>query len=161
MPHPIFVRCPDNNSIESRVTSSWESSVIRAKTLPICRCKQRPNSSSESISKPHSAAVHMAEAGIPMDEIAQYLGHENVDVTRSVYARFSPTYLRKAASVLEYDDLRFNEPKNASFLDQQALQSLDNLVAVAVYLEPVSRPQSLLTGKRIGNFAESSPYGCI
>jgi integrase len=53
----------------------------------------------------HSAAVHMAEAGIPMEEIAQFLGHENVDVTRRVYARFSPTYLKKAASALEYDDL--------------------------------------------------------
>lgn len=50
----------------------------------------------------HSAAVHMAEAGIPMDEIAQFLGHNDINVTRKVYARFSPTYLRKAASVLEY-----------------------------------------------------------
>ena len=53
----------------------------------------------------HSAAVHMAEAGISMEEIAQFLGHSSVEVTRKVYARFSPTYLRKAASVLEYDDL--------------------------------------------------------
>jgi integrase len=53
----------------------------------------------------HSTAVHMAEAGIPMEEIAQFLGHDDVNVTREVYARFSPDYLRKAASVLEYDDL--------------------------------------------------------
>jgi integrase len=53
----------------------------------------------------HSAAVHMAEAGISMEEIAQYLGHSNVNVTRSIYARFSPDYLRKAAAALEYDDL--------------------------------------------------------
>jgi integrase len=53
----------------------------------------------------HSAAVHMAEAGIPMEEIAQYLGHSDVDVTRSIYARFSPDYLRTAAAALEYDDL--------------------------------------------------------
>lgn len=43
----------------------------------------------------------MAEAGIPMEEIAQYLGHANVEVTRKVYARYSPDYLRKAASALE------------------------------------------------------------
>lgn len=43
----------------------------------------------------------MAEAGIPMEEIAQYLGHANVEVTRKVYARYSPEYLRKAASALE------------------------------------------------------------
>lgn len=53
----------------------------------------------------HSAAVHMAEAGIPMEEIAQFLGHNNVAVTRKIYARFSPNYLRGAASALEYDDL--------------------------------------------------------
>jgi integrase len=53
----------------------------------------------------HSAAVHMAEAGISMEEIAQYLGHSDVDVTRRIYARFSPDYLRKAAGALEYDDL--------------------------------------------------------
>lgn len=49
----------------------------------------------------HSAAVWMAEAKVPMEEIAQYLGHDDVSTTRKVYARFSPDYLRDAASVLE------------------------------------------------------------
>lgn len=49
----------------------------------------------------HSAAVAMAEAGIPMAEIAQYLGHSDVSVTFRVYARYSPDYLRRAASVLD------------------------------------------------------------
>lgn len=53
----------------------------------------------------HSAAVHMAEAGISMDEIAQFLGHSDVKITRDVYARFSPDHLRTAAEALEYDDL--------------------------------------------------------
>jgi integrase len=53
----------------------------------------------------HSAAVHMAEAGIPLSEIAQFLGHSNTRVTEEVYARFSPGYLQGAASALEYDDL--------------------------------------------------------
>jgi integrase len=53
----------------------------------------------------HTSAVHMAEHGVPMDEIAQYLGHSNVEVTRTVYAKFSPEHLRKAAEALEYDDL--------------------------------------------------------
>lgn len=51
----------------------------------------------------HSAAVHMAEAGVSMEEIAQYLGHSDVNVTRRVYARFSPTFLQNAAAALEYD----------------------------------------------------------
>ena len=52
----------------------------------------------------HSAAVHMAEDGVPMEEIAQFLGHNNINVTRLVYARFSPDYLRRAAAALEYGD---------------------------------------------------------
>jgi integrase len=49
----------------------------------------------------HSAAVWMAEDGVPMEEIAQYLGHSNTEITRRVYARFSPDYLRNAAKALE------------------------------------------------------------
>jgi integrase len=49
----------------------------------------------------HSAAVWMAEARIPMEEIAQFLGHTNPEITRRVYARFSPDYLRNAARALE------------------------------------------------------------
>lgn len=49
----------------------------------------------------HSAASWMAEGGIPMAEIAQYLGHTNPSITYKVYARYSPDYLREAASVLD------------------------------------------------------------
>ena len=51
----------------------------------------------------HTAAVHMAESEIGMEEIAQYLGHSDVETTRRVYARFSPTYLRNAAKTLEIE----------------------------------------------------------
>lgn len=50
----------------------------------------------------HTAAVWMAEDGVTMDEIAQYLGHSSSRVTYAVYARFSPTYLRRAAEALEF-----------------------------------------------------------
>lgn len=49
----------------------------------------------------HSAAVWMAEAGIPIPEIAQYLGHSNPATTYSIYARYSPEHLRKASKALE------------------------------------------------------------
>jgi len=86
----------------------------------------------------HSAAVHMAEAGLSMEVIAQYLGHEDVNVTRKVYARFSPTYLKQAASVLEYDDLRtsrFNEPEEHY---SNPMQVIEKMVEDAVGCEPVS-----------------------
>jgi integrase len=45
----------------------------------------------------------MAEDRVPMEEIAQYLGHTDINTTRKVYARYSPDYLRRAAGALEYD----------------------------------------------------------
>lgn len=50
----------------------------------------------------HTAAVWMAEAGRPMAEIAQYLGHADDRITQRVYARFSPDYLRSAAEALTW-----------------------------------------------------------
>ncbi len=49
----------------------------------------------------HTAAVWMAEAGTPMAEIAQYLGHRDSRVTEAIYARFSPDHLRRAADALD------------------------------------------------------------
>jgi integrase len=49
----------------------------------------------------HSAAVAMIEAGVPIEEISQFLGHTNIKVTMSVYARFSPDRFKRAAKALE------------------------------------------------------------
>lgn len=49
----------------------------------------------------HSAAVWMAEARVPMEEVAQFLGHSSPAITYKVYARYSPSYLRRAASALD------------------------------------------------------------
>lgn len=54
----------------------------------------------------HTAAVHLAEAGVPMAEIANYLGHEDSRVTERVYARFSPSHLRSASNVLDFATIR-------------------------------------------------------
>jgi integrase len=50
----------------------------------------------------HSAGVWMAQANIPMQKIAQYLGHTTTRVTERVYARYSPTFQRDAAEALEF-----------------------------------------------------------
>lgn len=49
----------------------------------------------------HSAAVWLAEDGHTMDEIAQFLGHNDSRVTARDYARYSPTHLRKLAKSLD------------------------------------------------------------
>lgn len=54
----------------------------------------------------HSAAVHMAAAGVSMSKIAQYLGHTSTEVTERVYARFAPDHMRDAAEVLDFGKLR-------------------------------------------------------
>lgn len=48
----------------------------------------------------HTAAVWMAEGGIPITEIAAYMGHTTPAVTFRTYARYSPEYLRKASDAI-------------------------------------------------------------
>lgn len=50
----------------------------------------------------HSAAVWQAEAGIPIFQIAQFLGHSDSRITERVYARFSPEFLKGASEALTW-----------------------------------------------------------
>jgi integrase len=43
----------------------------------------------------------LAEKSIPMEKIAQYLGHEDSRTTERVYARFAPEHLRDASRTLD------------------------------------------------------------
>jgi integrase len=54
----------------------------------------------------HTAACRMAENGVPMSEISQFLGHTSTRITERVYARYSPDYLQKAAAALEMPTVR-------------------------------------------------------
>lgn len=56
----------------------------------------------------HTAAVHMVEGGTDISEIAQFLGHSNPSITFRVYARYSPTHLRRAASILDFSAVHKN-----------------------------------------------------
>ena len=49
--------------------------------------------------------------------VAQYLGHSSTRVTESVYARYSPSYLKKAANSLELSSIEltasaYQKPKS-------------------------------------------------
>jgi integrase len=48
----------------------------------------------------HTAAVHMANAGVPMSEIASFMGHTDSRTTERIYAKYLPDYLTKAARAL-------------------------------------------------------------
>lgn len=49
----------------------------------------------------HTGAVWAAEAGVPMAELAQFMGHDDDRTTQRHYARFSPDYLRGVADALQ------------------------------------------------------------
>lgn len=49
----------------------------------------------------HTAGVWLAKAGVPMEQIAAYMGHSSLETTRKHYAHFHPEFLRGAARALE------------------------------------------------------------
>lgn len=59
---------------------------------------QRSNVHATPYTLRHSAAIWKAEDGVPMSELAQFLGHEDSVTTERFYAKYSPGYLRKAAN---------------------------------------------------------------
>lgn len=49
----------------------------------------------------HTAASRMAEAGVPMPQIAAVLGHSDSRTTERIYAKFAPGFLRSAVEALD------------------------------------------------------------
>lgn len=50
----------------------------------------------------HTSAVWQAEAGIPIYQIAQFLGHSDSRITERVYGRFSPEFLKTGAEAVKW-----------------------------------------------------------
>jgi integrase len=48
----------------------------------------------------HTGAVWAAEGGVSMDELAQFMGHDDARTTTKHYARYSPGYLVKVANAI-------------------------------------------------------------
>jgi integrase len=48
----------------------------------------------------HTGAVWAAEEGVSMDELAQFMGHDDARTTSKHYARYSPGYLSKVANAI-------------------------------------------------------------
>ena len=74
-------------SIRKGFTTACTAAKLSGVTIHTCR---------------HTAGVHMAAAGVPMERIAQMLGHSNLAVTYHVYARFAPEHLAEAAAALDF-----------------------------------------------------------
>ena len=65
-----------------------------------------------------TAARFMVEDGVPIDEVAQYLGHSDPAITYSVYGRFSPGHLRRAADALNFGGPRLVQRTSGNSADQ-------------------------------------------
>jgi integrase len=85
-------------ALEEAAASRTCNHVIEYGGKPIAKIRKSLAAVAEAADLPwvtphvfrHTAAVWMAENGVPMAEIAQYLGHTDSRVTERVYARFGP-----------------------------------------------------------------------
>lgn len=105
---------PMNDSLRAALSVAQKASlspyVIEWSGGPVKSIRKGIKTAGDAIGRPdvsphmlrHSAAVWLAEDGHSMDEIAQFLGHDNPRITYRVYARYSPGHLRKLASSLEF-----------------------------------------------------------
>ncbi|WP_420837209.1 tyrosine-type recombinase/integrase [Chachezhania antarctica] len=55
----------------------------------------------------HTAAVTMLSNGVPLEKVAQVLGHSNTGVTFSTYGRFLPEHMQDAVDVLDFASLKW------------------------------------------------------
>jgi len=109
---------PINSTLRAALATAREAAmtefVVEYAGGPVLSIKRGFASAVANAGLPHitphdlrrTAARLMAEAGVPMSEIAQYLGHSNTTITERVYGRFSPEHLRKAADVLDFAVVR-------------------------------------------------------
>ncbi|WHZ33457.1 site-specific integrase [Sagittula sp. MA-2] len=54
----------------------------------------------------HTAAVWMLSEGVPIEKVAQVLGHSNISVTYSTYGRYLPEHMQDAVNVLDFTSLK-------------------------------------------------------
>ena len=64
------------------------------------RASERSNVHATPYTLRHTGAVWAAEAGVPMVELAQFMGHDDDRTTQKHYSRFSPEYLIRVANAI-------------------------------------------------------------
>lgn len=97
-----------HDALEEAKKGALTPFVIEWAGKPVRSIKRGLKAAGEAIGRPdvsphmlrHSAAVWLAEDGHSMWEIASFLGHEDIKATTRIYARFSPTHMRKLADSL-------------------------------------------------------------
>jgi hypothetical protein len=72
----------------------------------------------------------------------RFLGHSSVNVTRRVYAQFSPNFLRNAARSLELDDLGPLRPREHYVRNPENADIIERWMVGATGIEPVTPTMS-------------------
>jgi hypothetical protein len=85
-----FGRTPDEafepSTLADRARKAWQEADLPSITLHEAR---------------HTHASLMAAAGVPLEDVADYMGHSTVEVTRTLYRHRYPDSRRRAADALE------------------------------------------------------------
>ncbi|MFM7028476.1 MAG: tyrosine-type recombinase/integrase, partial [Chakrabartia sp.] len=80
----------------------WDGKPIKSIKKAVKRAADRSGVCCSPHVFRHTAGVWMAQADVPMQKIAQFLGHTTTRVTENTYARYSPSFMRDAATALEF-----------------------------------------------------------
>jgi integrase len=80
----------------------WNGKPIKSVKKALERISERTGVDFSAHVLRHTAGVWMAKRDVPMQKIAQYLGHTSTKVTERVYARYSPSFMKDAADALEW-----------------------------------------------------------
>lgn len=80
----------------------WDGKPLRSVKKAIRMAAQRSGVPCSPHVFRHSAGVWMAQADVPMQKISQFLGHTSTRVTEQTYARYSPSFMKDAATALEF-----------------------------------------------------------
>ncbi len=80
----------------------WDSGPVKSVKKAIRAPAARPGVSCSPHVFRHTAGVWTAQSDVPMQKIAQFLGHTSTRVTERTYARYSPSFMRDAAAALDW-----------------------------------------------------------
>lgn len=80
----------------------WDSQQVKSIKKAIRMASKRSGVPCSPHVFRHTAGVWMAQADVHMPKISQFLGHTSTRVTEQTYARYSPSFMKDAASALEF-----------------------------------------------------------
>lgn len=80
----------------------WDGQPVKSIKKAIRMAAQRSGAPCSPHVFRHTAGVWMAQADVPMQKIAQFLGHTSTRVTERTYARYSPSFMKDAAAALDW-----------------------------------------------------------